>query len=277
MALDWDILNEDCADIGDWFNADNAPCVSSQVTFDSKSTFKFYMPQSASSGNIQLARGFVFPSTFTFECSWYASDGASNKLFQTYLIVDGASPRDLYRVMWYTGIYNSQVVVQLTNTPTYLYIRLGAPAELEDSWHTLRVVVKASRKLDIWLDNRPVLGNQTISATNTAAAGINFICYNDNVGLQQMYLDYVRVDTTPEAPTTVSPLKINTEEIAVVPYNINSANWKPASNLRFYGHPLTGWSNKVCEIPIVATTDTNASKVRIYSGGTVKSLMKLPS
>ena len=50
MALDWDLLDEDCAGIGDWVDDDDAGCTSSQVTFDGKSTFKFDAPSTASNG-----------------------------------------------------------------------------------------------------------------------------------------------------------------------------------------------------------------------------------
>ena len=91
------------------------------------------------------------------------------------------------------------------------------------------------------------------------------------------YIDTIRVDTTPEHPTTESQLKIGTEDLAVRPNQVHyTASWVDTEKFKVYGKSLSG-SEEVLEVPLVATDDVNASDVRVYDGTTTKALMKLPS
>ncbi|MCK4384665.1 MAG: hypothetical protein KAW52_00235 [candidate division Zixibacteria bacterium] len=71
--LDLD-LDEDCADISDWTDADAGSGASTQATFDSKSTFKFLT--TGSSGDIARRRYDLaqIGADFTFETSIYFDD-----------------------------------------------------------------------------------------------------------------------------------------------------------------------------------------------------------
>ncbi len=262
MALDWDLLNEDCADISDWADQDTGSCVSSQATFDSKSCFKFYCPVEGILNEAQRYSNISLPATFTFEMSIYLNQ--TYKDFDIQLVTDMASPRDAY----YLYIEEARCWI---GGQTVYYPRIN------NSWQTFRYVVKSTRKVDLWIDDRIYVGDKAITQTSTNAAGVYLYMNADNVHELTTYIDWVRVDTTPEGQTTESVYKIHDQAMAVR-FEQTDASAVDHSKKRIRAKAFSNAAlPTTCEVPIVATSDVNASKVRIYDGSAVKSLMKLPS
>lgn len=268
MALDWDVLNEDCADISDWTNADGAGCTSSQVTFDSKSCFKLSSPAAAADNNrARIYRGITLPDTCSIEIAYHIADTNQGSDLYISLYTTGGH-------RYVIGLKTYYITFLLASGAWYYYY--AGPAAL-GYWRTVRIVIKASRKVDAWLYNdrwqnifADVTGDRTFATTN------RFELYNvsDNTDPSTTYTNYVKVDTTPEAPTTTGYLKIHDQEMCIQPPGFGVYNG--IDSLLMYAHTMHG-TPAVRGVPIVATANTNASKVRIYDGTSVKALMKLPS
>jgi len=265
-ALDWDILNEDCAGIGDWTNNDAAFTSTTQMTFDSKSCFQFQALVPATAGtSANIYRAVTIPDTFTLEFDIYIDQWNSSTEFMSYIYTTSKHRYGFGIDRGYISLYvnASWINVDLPN--------------IEDEWHVVRFVVKAGRKLDVWFGERCLLADYSCSFTSTASNLVSLRCYSDATTQSTTYIDNYKIDTTPEAPITISPLKIHDEEI-VTRWRQPGGSYLETDLMRMYmkvfgDAPGSG----VCGIPLVATGDTNASKVRVYDGSTVKSLMKLPN
>ena len=267
MALDWDILNEDCADMSDWFNADTGGCTTTQVTFDGQSCFKFDCPATAADGDsAQLIRAVSFPDAgFTYEHKFYLDDANSNYF---YVTIRTDPSKHYYRLFMKNTSTPRVLGLRVTDTRTTAYAEVE---DLLDGWHTIRLVVKASRLTDVWLDDRLYLARVPVAATSALAVGMNIFTFSDHAADKVVYTDYIKVDTTPEGATAASPLTVHGEKLVVRYRQSGVVPLATTDVLRMQG------SGSVLGIPLVATDDTNASTVRIYDGAAVKALMQLPS
>ena len=287
MALDWDKLNEDCSDISDWTDGDSAGCTSDVVTFDNSSCMRLYGPSSAADGNYAYRYRTLsaVPDTFTLEFKVYTMHNA-NRYFNPYVAISSAN-NHLYELT--VGSHRVALADSATTwVDAMCHIRLnyeGGPAsvltgQFYDKWHTVRLVVKTGRKADVWIDNRCILANVTCSDTGYTNQ-IQAYAYADNVYDIHSFFDWFRVDSTPEGQTAISPLRIGTEHVSFRVSQLTSDDVFriDPSPLKFQGVYLNDAERALgaCEIPLVDTSDTNASKVRIYDGTEVKSLQKLPS
>jgi len=276
-ALDWDILNDACTSTAGWtFSYGSATA----VTFDGKSCLKFQTLSGSTTPNLMYHTPDVYPSSnFTYETSIYIdTSGTLTTVSPTFMSVrvnSGASPYDKYvvRITPSTATASGTIGIK-TNSTDYHYARLG---DIDDQWLDIRLVVTAGRKASVWVNNRCILSDIVCTGTSVAAKNVHF-----QVGTTasqtadvDVYLDYIRVDTSPEVQATESPLKIYDENLSVRPYQ-NADVDESASKFRIYGENTATGSDEVLEVPLVATTDANASKVRMYDGSAVKSLMKLP-
>jgi len=102
-------LDEDCADISDWVAADAASGASTQITFDSKTTFKFLT--TGSSGDIARRRYDLaqIGADYTFETSLY---------FDEFGIV---SDTDYFEI----NIYNGRILFRLRVDAQGVYVYDG--------------------------------------------------------------------------------------------------------------------------------------------------------
>jgi len=272
VALDWDVKNEDCSDISDWTDGDQGICESTQATFDSRSCFKLYCPSSATSGQQAwryISTGLTIPDTFTFEFNYY-NDEVGDFGGLNWSIYTQSSHR--YRCAFYGNTFT----FYFSGTNTWFAIPTGTGL---DQWNTFRMVVKTGRKADIWMNNRCYAADRTCSYTHaTQTDDVYLFAFASTSGNTTVYCDDFKIDTTPEAPISVSPLKIGDEHITHRAAQIDIAGFDPVSPLVIQAKGLDTESvYGACGIELVATTSTVASKVYIYDGSTTKALQKLPS
>lgn len=273
MALDWDILNENCSGIGDWTDNDDSGCSSTQVTFDGKSCFKFDSPSSA--GNIKFAareRNITIPDTFTLETEVYLD---STSIYGVLYVQVETTSGHKYTLSMEDNDYHSFSLNKGTAGWHYVYT-----GDVFDRWITVRCVVKSGRKVDLWIDNRLYLANIVSDFTDAFYSNrISIYTVSHSSGDDALaYVNYIKMDSTPEAQTTESPLKIYGENIALrLAQPDTNATDEELNILKIQAKPFEGQPTAVCDVILVSTGDTNASKTRIYDGSTVKALMKLPT
>ena len=293
MALDWDILNEDCADITDWTDGDSGGGETTQVTFDSKSCFKMAIPASPAGDAYAFRyRALTIPDTFTCEYALYMED------------VNGYGSQIEFHTtsghMYMFIIYNHAVACYTSTTNPVLYNAFCIPCVVAsppptgdevttfmDRWQTIRIVVKASRKVDVWVNNKCYIADLACSVTTTAPYYNQIYVYNYSTASEEAtttYYDWIKIDTTPEGQSTSSPVVIAGQPMRV--QLAHNANWEytaggdhafaPVPKYRVWNKDVNGNAYQ-CGIPYVATDNTNASKTRVWDGSAVKSLSKLPT
>lgn len=283
-ALDWDLLDEDCAGIGDWTSFDDGGATTTQVTFDSLSTFKFNVP-AATNGDAQVGRTVNFPDAgFTYEARFRVENYATtngNFNWCPYNLMFGARTASKHNYRFEVGYDGTNYFLKTRPTndaADYLLYMLDLSP---GGWHTIRIVVEASRVVTVWIDDRVIVPELTWSRTSALSANYtNLALFGWGAGseYQLAYVDYVKVDTTPEHSTSDSPLKIGTEDIGIRYRQdgeddgyTTAYDYTAAEKLRMYD------GTDVLSVPLVATGHGLVSKVRIYDGSNVKSLMKLPN
>lgn len=270
MALDWDLKDEDMSDITDWADEDAGSGVSSQATFDGKSCMKLYVPASSSYPGDKASRRITLGNFIdnTFELSFYADEAGGTAWGYLYIaIIDDTDPNEIATL----SIYSDKIRWKKTgNVANYADVHIAT-----DCWNRIRIL-KNSSKVSVWING--LLYDYEHSPKTKAVTDNQIVLYLwGGDGIRTTYIDYMRLDSTAEHLST-SPLSIGTENI-VSRYRQNTDNATYPNGvevLRMYGGTNYGNEEKVLSIPLVATGNANASKVRIYDGSAVKSLMKLP-
>ena len=288
-ALDWDIVNEDFANLASWDNNSSGNCTATAVTEDEKSCLKLYVPAGEAASTAQIGQTLTDPGdTFTLEISFkqtHFSTG-SDHTFHPYglgfAFTLDQDPDHEYR--FEIGYDNTNYFLKIRRTNIQADIRLAMLPISTSTWHTIRLVVEASRLTSVWLDDYCYEIEETYTRTIADFVNYRFNIFMFGWGVgstdQIVYVDYARIDTTPEHPTTDSPIKIGTESI-IARYRQDGGNdgWSGETQYDYVSAEKVRYSkdgSNVFSIPIAATSHNLASKARIYDGSTVKSLMKLP-
>jgi hypothetical protein len=281
MALDWDILNEDFSNISSWANNSTGGGAPSAVTFDGKSCLKLDFPSNATDTESYASvyrTDITIPNTFTLEISIYHDLDAGYGSYVSAIVTGGK--RYVTRCGRRTSAYSSVAVFvdsahvqgELTSASNTAYL---------DNWITYRFVVKTGNKIDIWGNNIPYIIGEEVTHTATPNQ-LSIYCVANTGNRSTLYVDYIKIDTTPEG-LGVAPLCIGDQKI-ISKYTHSgvaaSGGWLeiPSNNGKFkiYNKDIAG-NACVCDVPLVATDNALASKVRIYDGSTTKSLMKIPT
>ncbi len=269
VALEWDVLNEDMADISDWADNDALGGVSSQETFDGKSCMKLYVPGADPDEDAYRQRYLSSVSNFTCEFSFYVDDpgvGGDNALLR-FIYLDATTDILDWRA------YEEHMVIRVPGGAVYHKADCHFAPQV---WHTVRIV-KQSTSVSFWVNNMLYFYNVTPYSGDYTRNDIRFNVEGTGGSPKTIYVAFCRVDTTQEH-LAVSPLNIGSEKI-VVRYRQNTDDeFYPngAEALRMYGPTCYGAAPKVLSIPLVAADDGDASKVRFDTGSATKSLMKLP-
>ncbi len=291
MALDWDILEDEFTSIAAWSDISDGNCTVTQVTEDSRSCAKLYVPaaepdlysaqfgqtlSSPGSGTFTLA--FTFKQTHfisteqaysfcPYGLGWaFALDSEPSLQYRFAVGYDGTN----YFFKFYRGASN--ILLAMIDFDT-------------TAWHTVRIVVEASRVTTVWFDNYCYEVEETY--TRTIADFIdwrfNFFLFSWGTDANQAiaYIDWVGIDSTPEHPTTTSPLIINDENI-VCRYRQNGGDdgWGGETQYDYFDAEKTRISQdgtKVYSMPLVANDDALRSGARIHDGSAIKSLQLIPS
>jgi hypothetical protein len=261
MAVDWDLLNEDCADISDWTDNDTGDGVSSQETFDSKSCFKFLKP--TADGN--YASRFIdigsFSGNYTLE-------------FMIYL--------DNIGVMESGGDYNG-VQIQARG-PTYrLAVNIGTNglsvrdstqwnlisgiSIVQDEWHKYRFEVHNSQTdVDIYIDDILKTIDADCSLATTGSDGrVYYWAISDSLPNVLTYVDWVKADTG----------------VGNMYFDVGFRVRGGSTTHRIGVTTLSGHKLRINDgsttygIVLAAVSDDDASPLRIYDGNNIKALPKL--
>lgn len=281
MALDWDILNEDFANISAWSVAATGGGVASAVTFDGKSCLKLDFPTNSTvtPGIIIVRRvGLSIPTTCTVETKVYFARDGVRKYGHYIRLEDGTHDFNAFRMGRACDLVTSDSFssVSLNNGTSYIYQITGAEDSYLNNWITYRFVIKSGVLIDIWGNNVPYAFDFTSSSVYTDNR-ISIYTAANTGGRATLYVDYIKIDTTPEG-LGVSPVSIGDEKL-VCSYAHNGLNGRAVANdskLRVYNKDIGGVPC-VCSVPLVAIDDDLASKVRIYDGSAIKSLKKIPT
>lgn len=289
--LDWDILNSDCDDLTGWTDGDTGTGVSTQETFDSRSTFKLSCPNADVSLAYRYNASVAFPDTFTFETTVYLSN--TNGFGLDFGIYTTSGHR--YQLTCYNYAVALRIATtnpQLLNAYVIPYDGVSPPpsgaegTNLLGRWNTYRLVVNAGRVADVWVNDRCYIANQVCTATSATTTQLDVFTASSVAatppGLH--YVDTMKVDTTPEAPLVKSAFRINGQDMTIRTAHKESweylgsgyHTWVDIPKLRIRATDGVG-DEATCGVPLVAKTDTNASKIMIYDGSATKSLQKLPT
>ena len=262
-TVDWDLLNEDCAVITDWTDNDTGDGVSSQITFDSKETFKFLKP-TADTNDASRYRSITFAEIdYTMEWMFYFDNIGTQESGGNY---DGVQIQS-------RGATNRLAVNIGTDG---LYVNDGTSWNLvsgisivQDAWHKFRFEVHNSQTdVDIYIDD--VLMASDVDCSNpiaTAAPNIVvFFVVATTVADTLVYTDFIRADTG----------------VGNVFNDIGIRFYDGSDNIKIGTLPVTA-SHKLridkggttYGVPLVATGASDDSNIRIYDGSTTKSLPKL--
>jgi len=279
MALDWDILNEDFANISAWTDGSTGGGVASSVTYDSKSCLKLDFPTDATGdGSIALVyqEGLSIPATCTIEMkSLFALDETTYGYYVR--MEDGSSDYNAFRMgrSGTDGGGTRHSLVGLNDGTSYNYQLTGIADAYLNNWITYRYVIKASRLCDVYANNVHYAFDLTSVDTAVRNRISIYTAANTNERAT-LYVDYIKIDTTPEGIQT-SALQIGDQDIICsyahdgTPSGVVAAN---NSKLRMYNKDIGG-NACVCSVPLVATGHALASKIRIYDGSAVKALKKV--
>lgn len=217
-------LDEDCASFNSqWTDADAGNGVSSQVTFDSKSTFKFLT--AAGSGDIAMRRASLaqIGSDFTFETSIY---------FDEMGIVGDTDHFELQ-------IYNGRICLRVRVDAQGMYVYDGTnwkaiegrrrrrkrrvikrrrgdevefddweedvdeewvtracPISIKDAWHTLKLAVNSSdpdnEVVEVFVDDKSMGEHSCANKDTTNAGRIELAAYGDSTATV-VYTDYIKL------------------------------------------------------------------------------------
>jgi len=149
------------------------------------------------------------------------------------------------------------------------------------TWHTFRMVVKDSY-VTVWYDGLLFytgLGPMVAPSYGIAKWMGIYVPIGDgaHVGKSRIiYIDSIKASSTAAEPDVIAPIKIHGQNVVSRIAQKGGTGWIAQSPLRYQKTNCKYSTELTYEIPLVTTADTNASKIRIYTGSDTKSLMKMP-
>ena len=184
----WDLLDEDCSDISDWTDYDNINGVSSQVTFDGKSCFKFDS-NVASAGNRagRIRTDISIPRDYVLEVNLYCDEVSAGSTYDYFAI----------------EIWNGSTLFSLSFRSDGLFIHdgVGLPEEVGtnlvqlDVWQKWRFEVKGSPSTcDVYL-NDEFKGTANCNYISATADEIDVQVLGYTLDDRLAYLDYIKMAT----------------------------------------------------------------------------------
>jgi len=185
-----DLFSEDCSAFGSWADHDSGDGVSTQVTFDGKSCFRFDggSVTSANKAERQLISSLTLENRFSIEIKIYFDLlgtyanydyfmfhfrlGESREYLSVFFATDGVyiSP------VWDTGSIGNFVVL--------------------DTWQTWKFIVTDQNPLtvDIYLDDILIVRGYSISAISGVSQKFILLQRGDATANTKTYLDYIKID-----------------------------------------------------------------------------------
>jgi hypothetical protein len=269
-ALDWDLLNDDFSSVAAWTDDDTGSGESKQETFDGQGCLKLYVP----SGHVgELAARTIATGAFTdytFEMRFCIDSDFS--YFGSNIYDTGAT--NYVATLTVSPVRLRARIPDVGGVATYRYCDFDFN---RGEWNKIRIV-KKSNKATIYVNDLLYLYDTDPRTVNSIDNSVYLYAVGDATNNQVIYIDYARLDSTPEGIST-SPLSIGDQKIAIryrqETDNVDYINGVEA--LRMYGGVNLGDNKNVLSIPLVDTAHSLASKVRIKTASGTKALMKLPT
>lgn len=186
-------LNEDCSDISDWTDGDTDTGESTQVTFDSKSCFKFNSGASTASPTAirTIDTGYTFGDRVVVSLSLYCDAIGTQSAWDDFelLVVQAAVRGMIYFCSDGLFVYDGAA-----------YNEVGTNIVVQDTWQEwtfdFDFSTPASATVDIYLDGDLVGNNIDCSSTGAFAVGrIKLTQFGFNTANRISYVDWVKVGT----------------------------------------------------------------------------------
>jgi hypothetical protein len=278
----WDLTDQDCDALdGGWSSSVVGSGTVSVVTEEGRSCYKLVNPGNAGDEARVTNTNVPWTTALTYEVVFKINDLANAGTTGLDTEFYAVNNSDMMVSSW-RGInssYYTYPVGYVTDIGEAHYA-IGW-IDISTSWHTFRMVV-SNGYATLWYDGYLFCANvgPMVSPSYSIAKwmGVYVPIGAAHVGSSRIvYIDHIRASSTAEAPTVVAPINIEGQDIVSRIAQRTLTNWIVPSPVRFKKTNCKYATELVYEIPLVATTDTNASKVRIYDGSTVKALMKLPT
>jgi len=277
-AITWDITDQDCDTFdGNWANTTVGTAISSLGTEDGRTVYN-------------LTAG-LYPGNYTYvnniACTWtsnitievVAKRGMTNNTYPLSMYFrDSARKQGVFANGMFPGAEFPFNRLGRWNGSVYFYKRGYSDVSNAD-FHTYRIVVKDDN-ITAWVDGLLFYHGLGPIETMTGFTA-NTIGIQCNEGT--IYIDHIRASSTPEEPTTICPLKINGEDIVSHIAQVGDfggygvENCTKVDALRYRKTNCSFADNLTYGIPLVKTTDAQASKVRVYNGTEILALMKAPT
>jgi hypothetical protein len=288
MALDWDILNEDFTSLSGWSTSTAGGSTITQVTFDGRSCAKLDFPSnsSADAAIVALDKTITIPTTCTVELCYYMErDSSEPAKYGSYCRVQNGS-QDWNGMRYgrgFVGPSESRVAISsLANDRAdgFYHRGIGPEDAYLGIWCIWRIVIKEETKADMWANNIKCVFDTT-PKTTSATNEISLYTAANKGQRATLYIDYCKIDTTPEDYSDTA-LNIDGEQIVCNYSHVartpegDGGLYIPANDSKLkMQHKDVAGNPAICSVPLVATDNDYASKVRIYDGSAVKSLMKI--
>lgn len=185
-AFSWDLLDEDCAGIADWVDGDSGNAESTQVTYDTKSCFKF--DTKTAPGNAWRQRDITIPDNYTIELNVYC-DAISN-------LNDNALELIVYNGVTYFDVFFRTGGLFIYDGSTYNEV--GTDLVVQDAWQKWRFVVTGGNAdtatCDVYLND--VLKASDVDCSNAGALErCTIILHGLNDNNRIAYVDYIKIGT----------------------------------------------------------------------------------
>jgi len=283
FAIAWDITDQDCDAFDlDWVAGVAGGGTATAVTEDGRSCYKLYNP-GVDGGDEAYAynTSVSWDSDCTIEIVFKIDDDIDDAVwdFSIYTRDDNeyySSIRFNYNTTDFSFPY---AAIRSYSDSAYVTIRSFVDISTA-TWHTLRMIVD-SDYVTAWVDGFLIDAgwgpSDTATGGSVSTIGMQSISSSTSVG-RTIYIDSVKMSSSVEVPAVVTPWKIEGQDIVTRIYqDAEVAGWVSQSAMRFEKPNCTFQDKIIHQIPIVVTTDDNASAIRIYDGAATKALMKLPT
>ena len=179
------ILNDDCSNLTEWTDSDTGSGVSSQVTFDGRTTFKF--DTGASAASIAVRQRTISAAIFPYDISltvYFDSIGTTNSdAFR--MLYNGASS-DLFVVCWRSnGLYFSDSEVLVGNWV------------VQDIWQAWKFSIKSVGGsgiiVDVYLDGVLKVSDLAVTIPPDGSPGLLEVAQYGATANMRTYMDLLLI------------------------------------------------------------------------------------
>ena len=281
----WDLTDQDCDAFDlNWAKTEFGTATITLVNYDGRNCYKFTSPQDGSlnyayANNTALTDWTQCSAEFVFRQD-SMSYGGYYKIAM-YLRDKDKYPYGIY--LYHDTTYTSNIYVMMRAGDTYLRQWVDVSSS---EWHTARLVISSSYILWAFLDGQ-FLGKLVLSggpATGYSANTIGCQAYGVLVppgsGTREIWVDHIRMSSSKSEPDYCGIAKIQGASINTRYYSVGNEGLmsyaNPADSIRYTleNRPV---GTATYAFPVVDTTDSLASKIRVKTSAGIKALQKYPT